>query len=244
MGLVGITKKSDTVWLLEGEWDGMAMSEVLDKTHAEDSVYAVCGAGSFPKDAAELFHGKIVNIIFDHDEAGIKGESRTGNLIAGHASKVRYLHWTKTLPEGFDLRDMYREVQNSALKVMAFIHANMKDHPRAEVEKKESEDAVEMPTGPGLAPDTVLREFRKWLHVREPNILSVIFGAIMANRLNGDPLWLFVVGPPGSMKTEVLMSTVESPLIMSTTSLTVPALISGANTMGGDPSLIPKLDGK
>jgi hypothetical protein len=63
--------------------------------------------------------------------------------------------------------------------------------------------------------------------------------------MDGPPVWVFLVGPPGSAKTAVLASLNTYEKIYSTSSLTVHALISGANwkeTM--DPSLIPKLDGK
>jgi len=72
--------------------------------------------------------------------------------------------------------------------------------------------------------------------------LNVMFGSVLANRLEGDPLWMFLVAPPGGMKTELLMSLHTCPLITTTTSITPATLVSGANFAGGDPSLVPKLD--
>jgi hypothetical protein len=87
--------------------------------------------------------------------------------------------------------------------------------------------------------------FRKWLHIPDTTMLDVIFGTVIANRLSGDPLWLFIVAPPGATKTEPLMSLSGGSKIETISSLTPHVLISGANFGGGgDPSLIPTLNGK
>ncbi|GAG25901.1 unnamed protein product, partial [marine sediment metagenome] len=101
--------------------------------------------------------------------------------------------------------------------------------------------------GTGISAQKVRTEFKEWLQFpyENTNVLDVMYGAIIANRLQGDPIWLFIVAPSGGMKTELLLSLYNSPGIYETTSLTPPALISGANFgAGGDPSLIPKLNKK
>lgn len=50
----------------------------------------------------------------------------------------------------------------------------------------------------------LVAEYRKWLHLPNVDILATILGAVAANRMSGDAVWLFVVGPPSSGKTELL----------------------------------------
>ncbi|KKM24560.1 hypothetical protein LCGC14_1603860, partial [marine sediment metagenome] len=101
------------------------------------------------------------------------------------------------------------------------------------------------PTGPGLDRDEVVRQYRKWLRLPDAEVLDVMFGMLFANRLDGAPIWLFLVGPPGCGKTELVMSTYGAPLISSASTMSVPALISGSPNAGtGDPSLIPKWNGR
>jgi AAA+ superfamily predicted ATPase len=55
----------------------------------------------------------------------------------------------------------------------------------------------------------------------------VVFGTIMAHRLDGDPVWLFLIGPPGDGKTEVVRSMSADEAIYTLSSLKPAALISG-----------------
>lgn len=69
--------------------------------------------------------------------------------------------------------------------------------------------------------------FQKWMHLPNPWALYVTLAAIAANRLDGDPLWLLLIGPPGDGKTELLMSVhgLEDTHLVGT--LTEAALLSG-----------------
>ena len=51
--------------------------------------------------------------------------------------------------------------------------------------------------------------FGRWLELPEVNpfeLLDVVLAVVVANRMESDPLWVFVVAPPSSMKTEVIRS--------------------------------------
>jgi energy-coupling factor transporter ATP-binding protein EcfA2 len=69
--------------------------------------------------------------------------------------------------------------------------------------------------------------FRRWLHLPDPDPLYVVLGAVAANRLPGDPVWLMLVGPPGSGKTELLQAVAGLPDTYPTSTLTEGALLSG-----------------
>ena len=93
--------------------------------------------------------------------------------------------------------------------------------------------------------DSLLDTFRKWLELGETDYIEVILATVLSNEIPGDPVWIFVVGPPGASKTEVLRSfTGLGDRIYSTSKLTPQSLISGKQTEKYDPSLLPKLDGK
>jgi hypothetical protein len=52
----------------------------------------------------------------------------------------------------------------------------------------------------------VLAVFRKRLFLPDPGMVEVLLAAWVANLLPDDPLWLLMVGPPSSGKTEAVMS--------------------------------------
>lgn len=73
----------------------------------------------------------------------------------------------------------------------------------------------------------VLDVFRKWLHLPDGGVVEVTLGAVAANRMNGDPVWLSLVGPPGSGKTETIGALSRLPHIHHAATLTEAALLSG-----------------
>jgi hypothetical protein len=225
------------VWIVEGDWDAMALYEMLN---GEQLVVGIPGANNFPRSRIGLFRGVEVRIVCDNDPAGERGAERTGHLLEGIASKVKYMHWPSdlNLPQGFGPRKLYIQDKNNAL---AFITANLKNQTPTK-EAKELPEGFK-PSGKGLLPDEVLASYRKWLHIPNSEPLDVLYGSAFANRLNTDPVWMFIVAPPGGMKTELVMSISEAEGVENISSLTPKTLISG-NTAGGDSSLIPQLNEK
>jgi hypothetical protein len=80
----------------------------------------------------------------------------------------------------------------------------------------------------------------------DDTFIDFVFGVIFANRLDSKPVWLYIIGPPGSGKTEILQSLTGHKSIFSISTLTSNTLISGMvqKQKGKDPSLLPKLDKK
>ena len=81
-----------------------------------------------------------------------------------------------------------------------------------------------------VAPRTleeVVSIFKSSLFLPDPTILYVVAGAVAANQLDGDPVWLLVVGPPSSGKTEVLSSMSGLENVHPAATLTEGALLSG-----------------
>ncbi len=240
VSLVGPKPTDDSVlWLCEGEWDAMACWEA---TKGKQNVLAMTGASSFPQHCIELVQNRDVRVIMDHDKAGFDGGQRLFRMLQHSCSRLRFVHWPSDTKKGYDFRDCYLELGDKAIE---HILPMMEPLPPGIDSETEESLKVKVPTGPGLSPGEVETRFRKWLRMPNTDSLHVLYGSVLANRLDGDPIWLFLVAPPGSLKTELIMSMADAPLIVTTTSLTPHVLISGfPSAGGGDPSLIPKLNGK
>lgn len=74
--------------------------------------------------------------------------------------------------------------------------------------------------------DTVAT-FRRWLYMDDADSLLATLGTIAANRLDGDPVWLLLVGPPGGGKSEILNALSGLPYIRTAGTLTEASLLSG-----------------
>ena len=245
------------IYITEGEWDAMALDEVLMETGSEGLVVGTPGANTFKREWVQLFYGKHVVLVYDNDESGAKGEAKTFRMLAGIAKSVRAVHWpiSDALPAGFDFRDLYIAKNLKAAETLEAFKAMLAEGPRmpetspeGSAAEGEGQNACGLQAtleGSGLPRNVVIKRYRKWMHLANAEPLDIIFGVMFANRFEGDPVWLFLIGPPGDGKSEMLMSLSKAPLAFATTSLTPHSLASGACGPGGsDPSLIPKLNGK
>ncbi|NJR72713.1 MAG: toprim domain-containing protein [Scytonema sp. CRU_2_7] len=254
--------EAKTVWLCEGEWDRLAMYEILKKMDLLGSTTAVAvpGANTFKTDWATLFEEKDVYVAYDKDDpttvngivrpgAGPQGTLKIKNMLTNKAKTLKFVHWDTSLKDGYDVRDLLIESRSHAGAYKKINSLLKSDIPLPEEFRGEVNDAnksdEELFIGPMIKHTTVYKEYRKWLHLPSTDVLDIMFGTIIANRLDGDPLWMFIVAPSGATKTELLLSISDGPKITSTTTLTPHSLVSGANYAGGgDPSLIPRLNGK
>lgn len=74
--------------------------------------------------------------------------------------------------------------------------------------------------------------------------IRIMMAVAVSSRSSGDPLWMFIVGPPGCGKTALLKSMSGSESCVFISSLTPRTLISGSPLQDEDPSLLPKLQGR
>ncbi len=256
--MIGASK----IWLCEGEWDKMAMHEILTKLNLSDKEVAVSvpGALTFKQEWVSLFQDKIVNVVYDFDHtktingikrpgAGQKGTLKVYNMLKTTASSMSFVHWPQDSEDGFDVRDLLVSTKHHGTSYSSLSEMLKKEIPLSEEFKEELSDdekpTEEVLNGPLIPKEIVYAEYKKWLHLPDTNILDIMFGSILANRLDGDPLWMFIVAPSGGTKTELILSISDSPQVCTTTTLTPSTLVSGASYAGGaDPSLIPRLNGK
>jgi hypothetical protein len=90
----------------------------------------------------------------------------------------------------------------------------------------------------------VERVFTKWYQLTDTLSLHITLAAVAANLAEGDPFWLLLVAPPGSMKTEIIRALGGCPWAYPLSSLTAQTFASGYQTKGDEPSLLMRLDRK
>jgi hypothetical protein len=86
---------------------------------------------------------------------------------------------------------------------------------------------ADVPKSTRRALEEVVAVFRRWLHLPDPGALLAVLGAVVANRGEGDPVWLALVAPPGHGKTEILTPLAGLPDVYPAATLTEAALLSG-----------------
>lgn len=67
----------------------------------------------------------------------------------------------------------------------------------------------------------------KWLLIKDENIIKVVAGVVIANRLPTDPVWLFIVAPSGGTKTEFIRGLDKIEGIYPISDLTPQTFLSG-----------------
>jgi len=252
------------IWLCEGEWDSIVMTELLLENGLEDAiVLGVPGATTFKAEWTGYFSGKIVHVVYDNDYdktdaqgifhpgAGKQGMHKVCENLKTISRSIDFVHWPSIYKDRFDVNDLYRKKSGNAERTLKQIVSMMKpeppainypegQEPRSDKEKKERERAF---TGEGATPAEVHGVFQKYLHMPCTDPIDIAFATVIANRLPGDPVWMFLIGPSGCGKSEIIMALDDAPRIYPLSRLTPHTLISGSSGAGGgDPSLVPKLN--
>jgi hypothetical protein len=90
--------------------------------------------------------------------------------------------------------------------------------------------------------ERLLRKYREYLLDDDPDVLPILLGAIAAHRLDGEPSWLLIVGPPGGGKTDRLTLVERLSDVRFLSDLTDKTLASGLTPDDhSDPSLLADL---
>jgi len=93
--------------------------------------------------------------------------------------------------------------------------------------------------------ENVLKVINKWLYVEDETQIKIMLAVAVASQCPGEPIWMFVIGPSGSSKTEILRSLRTSSRIYSIDSVTARSFISGfGSASSGEFDLLPELNGK
>lgn len=246
-------KPGTRVWLCEGEWDALAMDwlkremgEAMDK----DVVVAVPGAATLKPEWIPFFQGKDVVAVYDADDAGESGAAKAHRMIKG-AKKLTFINWPDSRPNGYDLRDFVTGLLGEASPQDVFdqLMALRSDKPRGMRAKEEAAVAEKESAREAIDPitfDELVQIFGQQVMVSQDFVdgLRVAAAVALSNDIPGDPLWTYIVGPPGAGKTLILSSFGGSERCLFRSTVTPHSLVSGWRGDGiNDPSLIPQLKG-
>jgi hypothetical protein len=85
---------------------------------------------------------------------------------------------------------------------------------------------------------------KKWLYIdpQDDEVIDVIVATALDRELPGEPIWVFVIGPPGATKTE-LVRAFYGQRFYTTSSITAHTLITGLKDKAAK-DLLPQLNGK
>jgi hypothetical protein len=69
--------------------------------------------------------------------------------------------------------------------------------------------------------------------------IDIALSTTVGNRMDGDPLWVFIIAPPSGGKTEVVRALDDVPDVYPLSSLTPLTFASGFERKGVETSLLP-----
>lgn len=257
--LYDIDKGDAPIYLCEGYWDAIACRYLLSTLEKDGVAVGMPSAGSFKLGWIDYFHNKTVYVCYDNDKAGFDGSIKVKQYIDTVVKEIKYIHWPKGLATGYDLRNL---VQVGIKSDLSYSYQSLQNylkekHPieiiSEEVSKKNGEvtESSDDEVYDIVTYQEVIDEFRKWLDIDDDfeDAIKLTLATVLSPKLpDSDPLWLFLVGPPGCGKSAILTSLKGSKKFTEFQStLSSTALISGWIGKRGtafDPSLIPKLDKK
>jgi hypothetical protein len=106
-----------------------------------------------------------------------------------------------------------------------------KAQPRSGPRQQQQQQQASAQAAPITATPCTIKEtldvFARWLILQDVTPVYAMLGAIAANLLPGDPVWLGIIGPPSSAKTEILNSTSGLPYVRQAATLSPAGLLSG-----------------
>lgn len=257
-GLLGIDKmvkssRNTPVYICEGEWDCMIFDWLLKQNKLKGIAVAVPGATVFKREWAFYFKGRECYVLYDNDNAGENGEHYVIDRIKSIAKSLKFLHWLKEFPSGYDIRDFISLIgikKKTPKKCLSSILRMCKDFPRKEftahIVTDYEEKKPKLPVDLKMNWKKLKRVISKWLKLDTYDAVVTSVAVVISNYTLGDPLWIQLVAIPGGCKTEIISMFKHCEEVYVTSSLTPNALISGMaiGKDGREPSLLPRLDGK
>lgn len=96
--------------------------------------------------------------------------------------------------------------------------------------EKEREGRDQKPPTPprnAISFEALEQTIHKWLLINDRGLIRVLVATVIANKLKGDPVWLFIITAPGGSKTELIRGLNKIDKIYSISDLTPQTFLSG-----------------
>lgn len=190
------TKKCNKVVLCEGPWDAIALYDSLDLTDPTKlpfSIWATPSATIFRKKWQPKFSGKVVYLAYDNDKAGKDGIELANTELREHCLETKQIKWPEGLADGYDVRDLYKEKLGETAEILFSYFEHHQPEAERPVRMKYSEIVADI----------------KRLGIKTNQQFMDVFNCILAtawvSHLEGDPLWMYVVGAPGCLSGDTIV---------------------------------------
>jgi hypothetical protein len=124
--------------------------------------------------------------------------------------------------------DIPKLVDSAVAKYGKEPSARLSSEPAAEPEPKvEPKPEPKPKLKSGYTIDDVIAVFKSWLVLSSTTPVYAMLGTVAANLLEGDPVWLGLIAPPSSAKSELLNSIAGLPNVVDADTVTPSGLLSG-----------------
>jgi hypothetical protein len=214
-------------YLVEGEFDALLLSQ-----HGLPAVSWTCGTLSWNVKFEPLLEDKEILVRYDSDPGGKKGEDTVRSHLDALAKQGHKISYRIVPPpakaRGKDISDW---INDNPSVVEYFRH-----------EFKRKKILVRPPTY-----KEIHDLFHQYFYIEDPYYIDFFFAVLVANRFMTDRVWALIVGPPGSLKTEVIRTIGGCSYVEELSEITGQTLLSGYRAGKHSdvvPSLILELDRK
>lgn len=247
-----LTSNDTTAYVCEGDWDLVALEWLRVTCKQPGIVTGVPGSSSFKEKWLERFKGKEVILLYDNDEAGKIGQLKAARMLKGVAKSIKVILWPSVTAEKYDLNDFVADRVRKPKEAWKELQGMLVDF----VDTEASVEPAEGTTIDNRRPEPkvydripkiqeIIKTYSKNFHTDKNtrDTLAIMLATALSIKITGDPLWLFIIGPPGAGKTLMINSLFDSELCHFESNLSPHTLISGwrMDNPDDDPSLIPVL---
>ena len=226
--VLAAARAGSRVYVVEGERDA-------DALNAQGLCATTCsgGAGRWRPEYAEALRGAAVVIVADKDTPGRAHGQDAARLCSGTAASVRLLEVpgdqakdaADFLSAGGTGDELERLADAAPEWVATAVATPADERPLTAAEGPARRSADEQRFALALVEET----WTKWMTATDLYPLHCTLGAHAANHLEGDPVWLVIVGGSGSGKTEAVCALRKVAGVRLAATLTGPAaLLSGS----------------
>lgn len=240
------------IFLLEGESDCFSFRLLLEREGKPGVVYAVPGSAFKEAWVKHFIDADLVILGYDVGAENNRDRTRKLLLKGGYKGQLQFIKWPiveEGLPNGTDIRDFisfgakYEDFEKmfsdfSSEEILGpnnntALTPNYKENPDIHLDS------------PCTTFDQVLETYDKHVYMTGNMKLGlrIAYAAALTVDVPGDPLWVHIVGPPGSGKTLVVMSLSHWSRCVALSKVSPTSLVSGFRGQNGeDPSILSKMN--